>query len=125
MHACKVFKHLKSTIYIGTASDARLLLVHQKVPIEQQPPETLGTVGLCLAKRGYRSAQKYFDHLLHEYANSPERGYAYYGQALLLARTQKEAPRLALSQLKRFFRETPRHRCLRRHACWKLSCTSR
>ena len=42
----------------NSTADARLLLIHQKVPIERQPPITLGSVGVCLAKRGYRSAQK-------------------------------------------------------------------
>lgn len=88
--------------------DARLLLIHQKVPIERQPPITLGSVGLCLAKRGYRSAQKYFNYLLNHYPESPDRGAAYYGQAIL-ANTLNEDPHRALSQLKLFFRETPLH----------------
>jgi tetratricopeptide (TPR) repeat protein len=94
-----------------TTRDARLLLVHKNVPVERQPPNTLGSVGLSLAKRGYRSAQKYFDYLLENYATSPERGAAYYGQALL-AHTRKQDPQLALLQLKLFFRETPLHGCL-------------
>ena len=102
-------KAQKSTA--DATGEARLLLVHQKVPIERQPPNTLGSVGLCLAKRGYRSAQKYFDYLLNNYPERPERGAAYYGQALL-AQKRKKDPRLALSQLKLFFRETPLHDCL-------------
>ena len=92
----------------STTADARLLLVHQKVPLDRQPPATLGSVGLCLAKRGYRSAQKYFDYLLSHYPESPDGGAAYYGQAIL-ANTLNEDPHRALSQLKLFFRETPLH----------------
>lgn len=95
----------------NSTADARLLLVHQKVPIERQPSITLGSVGLCLAKRGYRSAQKYFDYLLSHYPESLDRGAAYYGQALL-AYIRNEDPHRALSQLKLFFRETPMHNCL-------------
>ena len=88
-------------------ADATLLSIHRFVPIEQQDPETLASVGLVLAERGYASADDYFEHILTDYPKHYERATAYYGKAQLAAKQQRlEASR---RWLLRFLEETPTH----------------
>ena len=90
-----------------SAAEATLLLIHRVVPIEQQAPATLASVGLALANRGYASAEAYFEHLLRVYPKRGERASAYYGKAQLAAKQQSlEAARRWLMRL---LTETPAH----------------
>ncbi len=88
-------------------ADATLLSIHRFIPIEQQDPETLASVGLVLAQRGYGSADDYFEQLLTEYPKRFERATAYYGKALLASNNRhlEEARRWLI----RFLEETPTH----------------
>jgi tetratricopeptide (TPR) repeat protein len=93
---------------LGDATaDATLLSIHRFVPINQQDPETLAEVGLVLAKRGYTSADEYFEQLLTKHPKRFERAAAYYGKACLASDAQRleEARRWLL----RFLEETPTH----------------
>ena len=88
-------------------AETTLLSIHRFVPIEQQDPETLASVGLVLAARGYASADDYFEHILTDYPKDSERAAAYYGKAQLAANQQRlEASR---RWLLRFLEETPTH----------------
>jgi tetratricopeptide (TPR) repeat protein len=90
-----------------TTADATLLSIHRFVPIEQQDPATLASVSLVLAKRGYDSADDYFEQILNEYPKRYERAAAYYGKARLAA--HKDLLTETRRWLRRFLEETPTH----------------
>lgn len=89
------------------SADATLLSIHRFVPIEKQDPATLASVGLVLAKRGYGSADDYFEQILNEYPKRFERAAAYYGKAQLAS--QKQLLEEARRWLIRFLEQTPTH----------------
>ncbi|HKK18339.1 MAG TPA: tetratricopeptide repeat protein [Opitutales bacterium] len=88
-------------------ADATLLSIHRLVPLEQQDPSTLASVGLVLANRAYETADEYFERILNEYPKRPQRAAAFYGKALLAS--QKDRLDESRRWLVRFLEETPTH----------------
>lgn len=88
-------------------ADATLLSIHRLVPIRQQDPSTLASVGIVLAERSFDVADDYFEHILDQYGKRPERAAAFYGKALLASQDNKldESRRWLI----RFLEETPTH----------------
>lgn len=88
-------------------AEATLLSIHRFVPLEQQDVETLASVGLALVKRGYQSADDYWEQILVDYPQRFERGTAYFGKAQLAV----NAGHLETARrwLLRFLEETPTH----------------
>ncbi|MGC6424491.1 MAG: tetratricopeptide repeat protein [Lentimonas sp.] len=93
---------------LGTESaEALLLTIHNYVPLNEQDPESLAAVGIALAKRGYESADDYFEQILTEYPKRLERAAAYYGKAKLATKNDRLIE--ARKWLIRFLEETPTH----------------
>lgn len=88
-------------------ADATLLSIHRLVPIEEQDASTLASLGVVLAKRGYGSADDYFERILNQYGKRPERAAAFYGKALLAS--QEDHLNESRRWLLRFLEETPTH----------------
>lgn len=99
-------KRLRGTLGDERA-EAMLLSIHRFVPLEQQDVETLAGVGLALVKRGYQSADDYWEQILIDYPQHFERGTAYFGKAQLAANAGHL--QAARRWLLRFLEETPTH----------------
>ena len=89
------------------AAEATLLSIHRLVPIDQQDPESLEAIGIALVKRGYQSANDYFEYILNEYPDLQVKASAYYGKAKLALKN--DWLNQAQHWLSRFLKETPTH----------------
>ena len=62
-------------------ADTLLLEMVENVPPDALGPEGLGRAGEVLEKFGFPSAREYYERLVEEFPNAPQRAYAYYGLA--------------------------------------------